>query len=198
VSGPTAEQTRAVWRALCARYGTRALPKRRAPEMRAAARALALGRILPADDFMSRYTTVWGRRIYTPFTVGEGDALERWSQIVICAHEHQHVEQYARAGGFWRYAPGYLLSTRRRALLEAEAYGCNMELSWWRHGVIPAPAHLANTLRDYGCAQADVDAARDALARRADRLARGEGPELAATRAAIEACEAVGIRGSVV
>ncbi len=198
MSGPTAEQTREVWRTLCARYGTQVRAKREAPEMRAAARLLGLGRVLPADDFMSRYTTVWAKRIYTPFTVGEGDALERWSQIVICAHEHQHVEQYARAGGFLRYAPGYLLSTRRRALLEAEAYGCNMELSWWRYGVIPAPEHLANTLHDYGCTQRDVDAARDALAARADRLARGLGAELAATRAAIEACETAGLVGSVV
>ena len=194
---PSPEQTRQVWRALCGRYGTRVVRKRDALEMRATARALAFVGVLPADSFMARFTTVWGRRIYTPFEPGEGDAEARWSQIVICAHEHQHVEQYARAGGFAAYAPGYLLSARRRALLEAEAYGCNMELAWWRYGVIPDPSLLANTLRNYGCGDADIEAAREALAERAGHLDGGGGPALAASLAAIEACEESGLGGAL-
>lgn len=154
-----AARARRFWEEMCARYGTRVISKRRALEMRISARLLALSGVMDAETFMSRYTTVWWRRIYPSFEVGVGDVDALWSQLVVCVHEHQHVVQYERQG-FLPYAARYLASSRQRALLEAEAYGCNLELTWLRSGRLPDLDATARRLRAYGCDEADVAAAR--------------------------------------
>lgn len=155
----TANLTRQFWRDIRDFYGTRVVPKANAWEMRLSGRVLGWLGIMSYETFMSRYTTVWGRRIYPWFQIGQGDARQLWYQIVVCVHEHQHVVQYDR-DGFLRVAARYVLSSRRRALLEAEAYRCNLEMHWWRHRHCPEPAMLAARLSQYGCNQSDVAAAR--------------------------------------
>ncbi|MEM1350689.1 MAG: hypothetical protein AAGI01_19155, partial [Myxococcota bacterium] len=66
-----------------------------------------------------------------------------------CVHEHQHVEQ-ARAAGSVRFAARYVLSPVQRALFEAEATRCELELRHWRGGPLPSPAQLVARLGDYG------------------------------------------------
>jgi hypothetical protein len=156
---PTAQDTRALWDAMCARYNTRVTHREQAPQMRITGWALGLTGFMKRETFMTRYTTVWGRHIFPCFVVGEGDAEELWRQIVVCVHEHQHVEQFDRAG-FGPYAARYLISSRQRALLEAEAYCCNIELHWWRHGQLPDLDELTARLGPYGCGPEDRAAAR--------------------------------------
>ena len=156
----TPEVTHAFWEGMCAHYNTRVIDKERAPEMHASGHVLAALGIMSYQTVMTRYTTVWGRRIYPCFVVGEGDEDALWGQVVICTHEHQHVEQYRR-DGFFRYTASYLLDSRARALYEAEAYGCNLELAWLKQRSMPATDMMAKKLLAYGCDDEDVAAARD-------------------------------------
>lgn len=154
---------------MCALYGTRVVQKSDALEMRLAGRGLEALGIMTKERFMSRYTTVWGRRVYPWFTIGRGDADALWRQIVVCVHEHQHVEQFDREG-LVRYAARYGFSTRARALLEAEAYACNVELHWWRHRSVLDPAKIAHGLLHYGCDESDIAEAEAVLRQRCESL----------------------------
>lgn len=169
---PSPAATRALWDAMCARYNTRVTHRERAPQMIAAGWALNLAGFMDQRTFMTRYTTVWGRHIFPCFHIGVGDAEELWRQIVVCVHEHQHVEQYDRAG-FLPYAARYLASSRQRALLEAEAYCCNIELHWWRHAALPDLDQLAARLAPYGCDPSDRAAAREIFEACASSLRAG-------------------------
>ena len=154
----TPHTTAALWLALAAHYGTRTWPKFRAPQMHATGALCGALGILPYTRFMRQYTTVWGRTLYPCFSPGQGDQAALWRQVVVGVHEHQHVVQYDRMG-FAHFTVRYVLSTRERALLEAEAYVCNLELAWVRFGHLPPLAPLAAKLGDYGCSRADQAAA---------------------------------------
>lgn len=169
---PTTEMTCALWRAMNAHWGTMVIPKERSPLMKLAAAGLQWARIMDRDTFMNRYTTVFGRRIYPWFSLGEGSHDDLWYQIVVGVHEHQHVVQ-AKRDGVTGFSLPYLLSTRRRALIEAEAYRCNLEMNWWRSGEVGDAARLAAKLEQYGCNANDVRAARDYLQRAADEIRNG-------------------------
>lgn len=178
----TPEITAEFWERMCRHYGTRVIAKDRAPEMHFAGHALSLLGIMSHTTFMERYTTVWGRRIYPCFAVGDGDEDALWGQVVICTHEHQHVEQYRR-DGFLRYTGTYLLDSRARALYEAEAYGCNLELAWLKHRSMPTPDVMARKLIAYGCDEGDVAAARDHFASLVFRIKSGTYRSAAVERA---------------
>jgi hypothetical protein len=169
---PDADATRALWDTLCARYNTRVTHREHAPQMRLTGHLLGLSGFMDRHTFMTRYTTVWGRHIFPCFHVGEGEPEELWRQIVVCVHEHQHVEQFDR-DGFIPYAARYLASSRQRALYEAEAYCCNLELHFWRTGQLVDLDELAARLGPYGCSKADQRAARAVFAACADALQRG-------------------------
>lgn len=189
-ASPTSAQTRAFWDQMTRAYGTRVLPKRQALEMRLTARLLDGLGILDASAFLDRYTTVWGRRIYTSFAPGQGDGL--WSQILVCVHEHRHVEQLQELG--WaRYHAQYLGSARGRALLEADAYCTNIELHHWRCGRLPALEPYADVLRDYACDESSRRAALEVYLALGDELERGHAPLRPATRWALAAFEALDI-----
>ena len=169
----TSDLTRGLWRMMHERFGTYVVPKSEAREMRLAGHVLDLVGIMDRDTFMHRYTTVWGRRIYPWFTIGEGNENDLWYQMVICVHEHQHVVQFRR-DGLLGYGAMYLLSTRQRAMLEAEAYRCNLEMNWWRTGAVSDPLQLAGRLAQYGCKPADIEAAHQYLNRAAHEIRRGK------------------------
>lgn len=158
---------------MCEAFGTRVIEKHRAPEMRASSYLLNAVGIMSRETFMRQYTTVWARRIYPCFDIGQGDAEDRWGQLVVCVHEHQHVVQYDREG-FAIYAAKYLANRRFRALAEAEAYLTQLELAYWRNDRVPNIDALADGLLAYGCRSSDVQAARSVLQHGADRLRHGE------------------------
>ena len=157
---PTAANTIEFWRRMQQSFGTRVVQKPDSPLMKAAGRGLQLIRIMTYDVFMHQYTTVIHNTIYPWFTVGEGDPDHLWRQIEVCIHEHQHVVQFRRMG-MPLYALAYGGSTRKRALLEAEAYCCNLEMRHWRTGEFIPTQGLADLLYSYGCNAADVEAARE-------------------------------------
>ncbi len=183
----TRDHVRRVWAHLARRYGTVTVPKARSPLMRAAGLALHAGGVLDRRRFMEGFTTVIGRRIYAPFDPGGGE-MSPFALLDTCIHEHQHVVQLERDGRprFWGR---YLASTRARALYEAEAYTCGLELAWFAGRPMPDPRRVADVLRDYGCSEADRDAAAEVLARHAARIRAGRWVT-EAFRAALEVLEA--------
>jgi len=157
-------------------YGTRVIPKRDAPEMHATAHALHVLGVLPRERFLDDYTTVWGTRIYACFTPGaHPDARARWRRMITCVHEHQHVEQ-ARRLGFARFATRYVLSPVRRAIFEAEATRCELELLHWRGEELPEPEALVARLGDYGVDTRARDAALEYYARAIPDVIAGGAP----------------------
>jgi hypothetical protein len=150
-----------LWAHMTDHFGTRVVDKADAVEMRLVARLLDAVGVLDRQRFLESFATTIGRRIYLPFAIGRGDEADLWHQIVLCAHEHQHVVQHERRG--LRYALAYLTNRTERARLEAEAYRCHLELHHWRWGTLPDPRELAETLGSSGCAPADVDLAERML-----------------------------------
>jgi len=155
---PSPQLTLEFWRRMHLHYGTRVVQKPDSVLMKAAGRGLQTIRIMTSHTFMTRYTTVIGRTIYPWFIVGHGDSDALWRQIVVCIHEHQHIVQFKRSG-MLPYSVMYGGSTRKRALLEAEAYCCNLEMHYWKTGQLLPTRPLAEILLEYGCKPSDVDAA---------------------------------------
>lgn len=183
-SDPTAAQVTAFWDAMQARYGTRIIDKSSAAEMRLVGWFLERIGVLDAATFLERFTTTIGRRIYVPFTPGTPTPRHGlWSQMVICVHEHQHVEQQDRDGAF-TFALRYLISRAARAAYEADAYRCNLELHHWHTGTIRSPRELAERLRSYGVREADIDVAETTLIAAA-RTVKAGGLITAASKVAV-------------
>ncbi|MCP4677319.1 MAG: hypothetical protein GY854_17755, partial [Deltaproteobacteria bacterium] len=116
------------WRYFQNIYSTRVVQKATAKEMRAAGWFLDRLGTMDRKTFLANYTTTIGKKIYTPFIIGEPN--DKWSllaQLITCVHEHVHVDQSKRHG-FARYAYRYLFSTAKRSMYEAEAYRSNMEM----------------------------------------------------------------------
>ena len=194
---PTRKQTLAFWKFMAERYNSRVVWKRDASMMKAAAIGLSTLRILDRDRFLDDYTTVIGRTIYAPFELGgssdasgaddvrsKAAARMRFSQIITCTHEHQHIEQRNRDGAM-RFSSTYLLSQRARVRYEAEAYACNIQLRWWRDGTLISITKIADQLVDYGVNEAGRAYACEQLAGYVERVKAGE-PANAAMRVAFE------------
>jgi hypothetical protein len=170
---PKAELVRDFWKQMTRAYGTRVIDKRSAWGMRLVGMFLARIDVLDESDFLRRYTTTIGKRIYTPFDVGvPHEHYGLWNQITVCVHEHQHVEQLLR-DGWLKFAGRYLVSSAARAAYEAEAFRCNMELHFWRFGEVPDLKRLARRLEHYGCDWADIDMAARMLELSAATVRRG-------------------------
>ncbi len=171
---PTPDLVRGLWAAMAHRWGTRAVSKADSAQMRALSKLLDAIGVLDATSFMRRYTTVVGRTIYCPFELGVPSASHPlWAQLVVGVHEHQHVVQLEREGRVG-YSVRYVASRSARATWEAEAYTCNLELHWWRYGVVRDASELARRLQDYGLGRRDVEAAEAVLRGANEQIARGE------------------------
>lgn len=129
--------------------------------------ALFLDKIgtLDVEKFMTRYTTTLGDRIYIPFEIGDDSTHSLKAQIKICTHEHEHVLQFREKG--LEFVIRYLADRAQRALYEAEAFRCNMEIDMLLTGNAPRATGYANALEDYGCTEDDIMVVEKAL-----RLAR--------------------------
>ncbi len=154
-----------VWFSLVDEYRTRVLPKDKSLLMWFIGLFLSVFKFMPLDTFRSRYTTTIADRIYTPYKVGEGDAIRDpdvfWRQIKLGVHEHTHILQY-RSIGYLLFAYRYATSTRARAMYEAEAYATGIEMDLWRTSgaAIIDTGALAARLVAYGCKPSDIESAK--------------------------------------
>lgn len=148
-----------VWTYLGKVYDTHVIDKSDSTEMALVGTFLSKLGIQDKDIFMKKYTTTIGRSIYTPFTVGVPTAdYPLMGQIIVAAHEHQHVVQSSSEGDF-SFTMNYLLKPDMRAKYEAEAYRSTIELLWFYHNTIPDLHQLASILLNYGLTQDHVHVA---------------------------------------
>lgn len=170
---PTPEEVRGLWGHMTERFDSSVIDKRSAVEMRLVGRLLGQLRILDPQDFLARYATTFGDRIYLPFTPGVAEGgWDLFGQIVVCAHEHQHVHQ-ARTLGMAKFAASYLLSASARADFEAEAYRASLELGWWHARRMPDPDVIAHRLAGYAVGPRDIAVAAVMLRESAESIRRG-------------------------
>jgi hypothetical protein len=155
------------------KYGSTVVAKSGSVPMQAAGWALEKMGIMDAPTFLRDYTTTIGKTIYVPFEIGEAPSAEaRYQQIIVAVHEHMHVLQFTRDGK-WVFGSRYLLSKAARALYEAEAYRCDIEMAYWRSAVMPSPKELAQKLEHYGCSPLDIEVAEKYLMASAQTIQRG-------------------------
>lgn len=169
----TPELTQTFWTRMQSEFGSSVEEKNQAAVMQAAAALLDLLDIQHKDRFMKDFVTTLYKTIYIPFKIGVEDGRwDLWSQVRVCVHEHQHVVQGEREG--WPvFCTRYLTSSSYRAGYEAEAFGCDMEMEFWRTGSILDIAQRCSVLRDYGCTTADIEMAEQMLNIRADVIKQG-------------------------
>jgi hypothetical protein len=154
-------------------FGSSVINKADAVEMKIVSTLLGQLGILDQAAFMANYATTIGTRIYLPFTpgvpVGEWDLF---SQLVVCAHEHQHVFQ-AQTLGLVTYGARYIASASTRADYEAEAYRSAFELGWWHSRTMPDPGAVAQLLTGYGVSETDIEVVATTLREAAETVERG-------------------------
>jgi len=161
---PSDGEVQDLWAHMTTKYKSVVVQKSDSEFMQIVAQFLDRMQISDRDMFMSSYTTTIGNRIYVPFDIGvENDIWSLWDQIVVCAHEHHHIEQEQRVG-MALFSWQYLSDADSRARFEAEAYICQAELDFWRFGELSyAPEDMAEKLRGYGCNDDQVNIAADVM-----------------------------------
>jgi hypothetical protein len=153
---PTPDDVRGLWAFMTAHYGTSVINKENAAEMQLVASMLDTLGIVDKQDFLLHYCTTIGRRIYVPFIPGTAfNEWDLWSQVIVVAHEHEHVEQ-EDALGLLTYGARYVGSPSTRADYEAEAYRSMLELNWWHSRTMPDPNKVARLLSGYGVSETDI------------------------------------------
>ena len=172
----TAKIVKSLWGSMEKKFGSSTMQKDDSLLMAAIAEFLSFAGIpgmQEKEKFLHGFVTTLGKRIYIPFLVGDtSTGWDLWSQIKVCVHEHQHIIQGGR-DGWITFGKRYLTSSTHRAAYEAEAYGCDMEMEYWRTGNMLDPAELANKLIGYGCSKEDAEMAHKILGIRADMLVNG-------------------------
>jgi len=156
-------------------FGSSVVEKDQAMVMKLTAALLGGLGIMDPAHFMHNFVTTLGKTIYIPFELGvegEGGLWSLWSQVRVCVHEHQHVVQADREG-MPVFGSRYLTSPSYRAGYEAEAFGCDMEMEFWRTGTILDVAQRCAVLQDYGCKPEDIEQAAAMLEVRAGVVGQG-------------------------
>jgi hypothetical protein len=152
-----------LWNYMSKVYGTTVMDKNSRGLMTAVSVFLDKIGIQDKETFMKKYTTTIGCNIYTPFTVGvPNDDWSLYSQIVVCAHEHQHVVQSTNEGDFM-YSLNYLTRPDMRAKYETEAYRSSLEFSWFYYKRLPDLHTVAQGLSGYGLGADHIHVAEIAL-----------------------------------
>lgn len=161
------------WQYMTSRYGASVVDKRNAAEMQVVSSLLGALGIVDRNSFLRHFATTIGHRIYVPFDIGIATAdWSLWGQIMVCAHECQHIVQYDQLGPL-KFAWQYVAKTAGRARLEAEAYRCQLELHFWRTGQVLSARDLAASLKSYGVTQADIQVAETILRMSGESVRRG-------------------------
>lgn len=164
---------KSLWAHMLRRFRATKISKGSAIEMKIAAQFLGAFGITDSTGFLNRYATTIGRRIYLPFEPGiPTGPWTLWAQVVVCAHECQHIVQLDRLGAIPFYF-NYVTSTAKRTMLEVEAYRSALELEWWRSKTMPNARDLASSLHAYGVTKSDVRVAEQALKMSAETIKRG-------------------------
>jgi hypothetical protein len=170
----TPELVSSVWQYMSKVYSTSVITKSTSTNMQIVGAFLDKLGIQNKDNFMSNYTTTIGHSIYIPFTIGIPSGL--WTlenQIIVCAHEHQHVVQ-ANNEGMFKFTMNYLFSADSRAQYETEAYRSTLELFWYYHKALPDNLHpLASMLLPYNLTEQHVAVAEIALSSAARMIKSG-------------------------
>lgn len=174
---PTPEDVRACWAHFSAKYGTKLVGKSDAALMKFVAFFLSLGG-MKKEDFLTRYVTTIGKKVYVPFTIGqEGDngSWTLWAQMLTCVHEHCHVDQYSASDtkSAFNFSRRYLTKRRLRTRYEIEAYTTGLELHFWRFGSIRDHRPLLETLKAYRVGDIDLQVADKALTMNNEMISRG-------------------------
>ncbi len=147
--------------------------KRDAVIMRAASVLLDQLGIVEKTRFLENFATTIGRTIYLPFEPGVPSAgWPLWTQMVVLTHECQHIAQLDRLGA-WAFFLRYVTKKAERAVLEADAYRCQLELYFWRTGQVLAPKLLAARLQAYAVTATDIRVAEKVLVSSAETIKRG-------------------------
>jgi hypothetical protein len=152
------------WHDITARYGATVVDKQDSATMNLVAGFLDTIGVQDRTAFMQQFVTTLFDRVYIPFDLGvDGGAAgwSLWSQVMVAAHEMCHVRQFHQAPA--SFVTGYLFNQSTRTTLEAEAYGSDLELSWWR-GHAFSPEQMANNLQYYGLGPEHVAYAAQYLA----------------------------------
>ncbi len=170
---PTPELVRSFYDFMTDRFRSKVVDKTNAIEMQVVAFALGRAGVVDQHEFLRHYATTIGRRVYTPYEVGiPSDGWDLWSQIVVCAHKHQHIVQYDEAGPIG-FTVHYLGSNAERSRYEADALRTNMELHFWRYRQVPSVQALASGLQGYGLNDQDVSVAETILRSSMEPVRRG-------------------------
>jgi hypothetical protein len=155
------------------RFGASVVDKKNAVEMQLVSKLLDSLSIVDQSAFLQHFTTTLGRRIYIPFEIGIPTAdWSLWGQIMVCAHECQHIVQYDELGAL-KFAWQYITKTAGRTKLEAYAYRCQLELNFWRTGQLLSAHELASSLKSYGVTAADIQVAETMLKMSGESVCRG-------------------------
>lgn len=159
----TPDQVAAFYKHMQEHFRTRIVTKEDAAGMQMIDAALdALG-VSDKEDFLDSYAMSVGDRICLPFTPGNDDEpLGNWEHILVGAHEHQRVVQYARDGMAQR-GPGCLRAPSARARFETEAFLASSEVQRWRWDKPLSHRFIEKKLSTYGCSFEDLQWAQKYL-----------------------------------
>jgi hypothetical protein len=188
MDGPTPQHVKNFWAYMSKEYDSTVIQKADSELMKVVAWFLDVVNVQEDEQFMKDFTTTLWKRIYIPFELGVGDGDTLWRQIRTCVHEHQHIEQGER-DGWLEFGGKYLTSPSFRANYEAEAYGCDMELEYWRNppsdfDALQYGLGRIESLKNYGCSAEDIEQAKQTIVLRAEVLEKG-GVENKASQIAI-------------
>lgn len=142
--------------------------------MKLSATFLDVFHIQDKEIFMKNFVTTLYKTIYIPFHIGDDkdDHWLLWNQVRVCVHEHQHIVQGER-DGWGEFGVRYTTSSSFRAGYEAEAFGCDMEMEFYRTGEIFDIDQRASILKGYSCSESDIDMVKQMLTMRADVVSQG-------------------------
>lgn len=144
-----------LWSYMAKKHGVTVRHKHDSTFMANVGRLLQRLSIMSYNQFMSGFVTTIGKTIYLPFDLGDTERWSYWDQIILCAHEFQHVIQYEREG--MSFFLGYLFSSSKRARFECEAFRSLLEMEFWRwQSLLITMKYIALKLRYYGCKDVDV------------------------------------------
>jgi len=129
--------------------------------------------VVDQEVFIKRFVTVIPPKIYIPFELGvANDVWDLEDQITVCVHECQHLYQ-ANKDGIIPFSVQYLTNKQSLAAYEAQAYVCNLELSWFLHKRLPDIKRLSEYLYSYNGTSKEVSFMRLYLEACADPIQQG-------------------------
>jgi len=142
-----------LWDFMTGKYDVKVYDKRTSGLMSLAGKILQRLSIMSYEQFMNGYVTTIGNRIYIPFKLGDDEGRwSYWDQIVLCAHEFQHVRQFN--GSVVSFVWNYVRNPEKRALYECQAFRGNFEMEYFKWKELPYTSTMVkNKLRYYGCSE---------------------------------------------